>query len=522
MGWVTEYHYLLIAAQTASVDFISATDTPVLVNSQTPINPLAVELTPLITDAIVPGSVKFTWAGNTYYDREGSLYRAVSNLTNSGTLAGTIDYSSGKATLTQWAAGSNTLAVSSLLTLNGTVTAYWISFRTPGSPLYPGSLMVRATTATGASISGTADMNGVISGTEMEGSIDVESGVAHVVFGKWVLDASLTAEEKLEWWYVAPVAPATTVWRPTPVIPSTIKFDCVMYSFLPLDADILGVDTVRLPQDGRVAIYKPGNVLVIHDTQTTTLPNPLSAGQVVDLGRVRLAYAHVFDANGLKVLTEKYSANLDAGTMTFATPLDLTAYAQPLKCEHRIEDMALCSDVQITGQLSIVAPLSHAYTAGSALVSSALIIGDLQARYTNLFEQASWTSVWSDTLIGAAPTSSYNDTTYPLEVTDAATIQERWAIIFTSSSAFRCVGETVGQVAIGDIMTDFSPINPNTSTPYFTIRANGWGSGWATGNLIRFNTAAANYPVWMARTTLQGAPTAFTDNFRLQIRGDAN
>jgi hypothetical protein len=82
------------------------------------------------------------------------------------------------------------------------------------------------------------------------------------------------------------------------------------------------------------------------------------------------------------------------------------------------------------------------------------------------------------------------------------------------------VGKTVGQIATGDINTDLSPLNPATNQPYFNLNKLGWGTGWAAGNVLRFNTAAANYPVWLARTVLHGPATALNDSFQLQVRGD--
>ena len=46
------------------------------------------------------------------------------------------------------------------------------------------------------------------------------------------------------------------------------------------------------------------------------------------------------------------------------------------------------------------------------------------------------------------------------------------------------------------------------------------GSGWSAGNVIRFNTVGANYPVDIARTVLKSDPSILTDSFRLAIRGD--
>ena len=129
--------------------------------------------------------------------------------------------------------------------------------------------------------------------------------------------------------------------------------------------------------------------------------------------------------------------NLDSGVVTLSNPLDLTGYAEPLYVVHRIEDMSLVSDVEISGRLTLARPLSHAYDAADTYVSSALIIGDLWARYTGLFDQKSWTNVWSDYLIGDQSTAQYNDTVYPILVTNRGALQERWAVIFTSSSVGR-------------------------------------------------------------------------------------
>ena len=64
--------------------------------------------------------------------------------------------------------------------------------------------------------------------------------------------------------------------------------------------------------------------------------------------------------------------------------------------------MALISDTQINGVLSLTRPLTHEFPTGETRVSSALIIGDLQARAHTLFAQQTWTGEWQDSRIGAA------------------------------------------------------------------------------------------------------------------------
>ncbi len=188
--------------------------------------------------------------------------------------------------------------------------------------------------------------------------------------------------------------------------------------------------------------------------------------------------------------------------------------------EHRIEDMGLVSDTQINGVLTLTRPLTHDYPARESRVSSALIIGDLQARAHTLFAQQTWTGEWKDVRIGANTIAQYNETVYPVEVTNRGAIEERWALIFTNTNEFRVIGESVGQIAVGNTATDLAPVNPETHAPYFTLRAGGWGSGWAAGNVLRLSTAGANFPVWVARTTLQGPATQTSDSFQIQIRGD--
>lgn len=58
--------------------------------------------------------------------------------------------------------------------------------------------------------------------------------------------------------------------------------------------------------------------------------------------------------------------------------------------------------------------------------------------------------------------------------------------------------------------------------PYFSIAPAGWGSGWAAGNVVRLNTVAANFPVWVARTVLQGPAAVQNDQFTIGIRGDVD
>lgn len=490
-----------------------------------PAQPLVLDLLPTTGNSVVPSGLLFVLAGKTYYDRSGTLYHSIDPLTGAGTAAGTIDYAGGVATLTSWTGGTApALSIKALLTQIAALPLAVIHGRAPGSPLRPNTFFLQANRyRDGALVTGLADNNGNISTAAMHGTVDVTTGVFSVAFGAYVLDSALTSEDKAEPWYnVSNVDEDGYIWRPDEVIPGSVRFNCVVQSSLPLDPAIIKVNPVRLPMDGRVPVLRAGDTLVISDPQPYTLPSPLTAGQVVTLPRTDLDSVALYDANGLGVPASLFAADLAAGTVTMADPLDLSGYAEPLVAIHTVEDMAACLDAQITGRLTLSAPLSHAYTADQSLVSSALILGDAQARYEHLFAQNTWTSVWSDSLIGSAPTggAQYNDALYPIEVKNADAVTQRWRLSFTSSTAYQVVGETMGVIATGTTSADCAPINPATGLPYFTIRAAGFGSGWSTGNQLRFNTVAAGGPVWVARTVLSGPATQQDDRVRIGVRWD--
>jgi hypothetical protein len=177
--------------------------------------------------------------------------------------------------------------------------------------------------------------------------------------------------------------------------------------------------------------------------------------------------------------------------------------------------------VQITGQLGLSQPLTHAFPLNGTLVANAVIYGTLYARTSIPFDQQTWTNVWSDTLIGSSVAAQYNYVQYPIQVDNASCLQERWLVLFTSATVFNLIGEHVGQIVTSaSIGANLAPINPNTGTAYFTLLAAGWGSGWASGNALRFNTYGANAPTWIIEAIAQGAATSTDYTFCLEVRGD--
>lgn len=476
--------------------------------------PLAVDVAVRATAKIIPGSLRFTLGGLTFIDRNGTLYSDVSNETGAGIASGTIDYETGLAQITRWSApGGVSVAVSSGLGAVGQFAENGFRFRVPGSPLRPGSFYFQVTTDDGRLISATANDSGVLSGPEISGAVDQDSGVVRITLGRTVAAAGLENEP----WFDPDDVVAGQIFKPTFVIPSTLRYNAVVLSNLPLNADILGLDPVRLPMDGRVPIYRPADVVVIHNTKATALPNPVTAGQTYSAGRADLSEMWIEDSTGKRV-EGAYVADLDAGSVTIAADFTGAGLTQPLKIKHRIEDMALATDIQINGQITLASPLPRAYDDDSYL-SSALLFGDMAARATNVHDLLTFTS-WSDTP-GTQANAQYNNIDYPVEVLNNGAVTERWRINFTNTTGFQVIGENVGVIATGTTAEDCSPTNALTGLPYFVIRAAGWGSGWSAGNNLRFNTVSAAAPIWIARTILPGA-TLSGDSFSLQLRGDVD
>ncbi len=510
----------VVSAQWQAAGAADADETETL-----PLPPVQMDLTPGIIDAIVPGSVRFSFKGRTYVDRAGSIYTDLDPVTGAGTYAGAIDYGTGRATLSVWTGGgSNTVAIQSLLTRMFEPGIDAMYFRTPGSPLRAGAFTLRATTLDGEQVTATTDVSGNIEGDYIEGVVDWDTGTVSVRFGEYVVAAGNEGEP----WYNPDNVVGANVWKPMLMIPSTVFLGAVVFRSIPLSSVVVGLDPTRLPSDGRVPGFKAGQTLLIHHTKETSV-SP-TAGQVIDFGREVLSEVEVRDTDGVPVLSGWYTIDLEAGTLEFSDPLNLSAYTLPLVIRDTIEDRRLCAGVQITGDLELNAQLSRAFPVG-AMVSSALRLGeangslDLQARVESLFDLTTWNpNIWLDGLGSgqAAAGATYNDTDYPIEVTNADAITERWALVFTNATTYNVVGETVGVIVTGQSTTvDCAPLNPRTGQPYFLVRRQGFGGGWATNNAIRFNTVGGLAPVWFARCTLPGTPETEVDSFRYKTIGNA-
>jgi hypothetical protein len=464
----------------------------------------------------VPGSVRFVFRGRTYVDRNGTLVYDVDPLTNAGTIGGTYDYANCRAVVTDYAAGNNTVTIVSLLTRYVEPGISGAFFRAPGSPLVEGQFTIRATTLEGELLTGTADINGGITGDSMTGEVDWVSGMARLDFGEYLTAAGNEAEP----WYDADLIDSDgNIWRPLLVDAASVFFGVVVSRRIPVNPEIVGIDPVRLPSDGRVLGFNVGDVAFLTHTQVTQLTP--SAGAVTNLGRTNLAFAEIFDSDGEPIEGVWYTLDLAAGTVTWANPLNLSGYTMPVVIRDRIQHRSQMTDVQITGQITLAVPAPRAFPEGSVL-SSVLEYGDMQARVTNVFDQGTWGNVWQDVVDGDAAGGNYNTVNHPIVVENDSAVDERWAFVFQSTTSVLLLSETREAMGPFSIDTDIAPINPVSGKPYFTIAADGWGVGWSAGNVLRFNTISATRPTWAARVTLPGEITAEDDAVRINAYLNAN
>ncbi|MGL4673614.1 MAG: hypothetical protein ACRCXK_02010 [Wohlfahrtiimonas sp.] len=473
------------------------------------------KLTPTIQEYIVPNSVRFTFTGRKYYDVDGSIYADMDPITGSGSFAGLINYQNGEVTLLNWNNGaSNRVTVSSLLTMLNYLPISGMEWIIPAAPIRPGSLMIRATRIDGVRLEAIVGENGEVKAASMEARTDNRTGITSVNFGAWV---NVEGNEEEEWFDPQNIVNGK-IWQPYLVMIDTIKYNVVATSFSPIAPEILGISLVRIPTDGRVPVLRLGDLVVLHETIDQVFPLDVPNDHVVSFSVQLVTDLYVKDQDGKTVDCKKFEFNKINGEIKIIDN-DFSGYKQPLIGYALIEEENVVTDVQINGHVALRKPIRHKFTK-NALLSGVVFLGDMQARYNTLFEQSVWkTDEWSDIPSGR-PNWRYNDTDYPIKVTNADTAQERWALLFDNPTTFKIYGENLGYVGVGSIGSDCKPINPNTSAPYFELLAAGWGKGgMSPGNVLRFNTIAANKPIWMTRSVIPSDDTGAGDSFEFRFRG---
>lgn len=458
---------------------------------------IEIDLLPNHAEVVAPASVNVRWGQHRYFDKLNAIYTDLNPATGTAVLAGSIDYKNGKIVLKKWrwTNGAAPVITSLATSVEGNPVDA-VTFRTPASPIRPESLQLTATALDDTAVTAIAGTSGELTAAHIKGSVDAEYGVVTARFGQLVTAAG----KENEAWYSADAVDANgKIWQPTHVFAESITYNAVAYSYLPIDSSVVKINTVRLPQDGRVPIFRRGDTILISNAQDKDLGSAHTGGQTVQLGRTGLDRICITDASDKPVNAQLWDYDLDAGSITWKTPLDLSAYKMPLKAKHVQEERNRILKADIDGTLSLIFPTKRAYPLSDTYVSSVLIGGDLQVRVSIPFTQRNWDAVWRDEPNGEQLLNKLNLKDYPMVLTDDGAIKERWMIKFTSGSQFELYGETLGFVVKTDTLTDLAPINPATKKPYFKIPKQAFGDNatWAMQDVIRFNTWGTLLPVWV-------------------------
>lgn len=481
---------------------------------------IEIDLLPKFAEVVAPSSLNLNWGGRTYFDKLGTIYTNLNTSNGSASVAGTMDYGTGRVILKDWdwSDGAAPVIVSLATSIDGNPVDA-VTFRTPSSPIRPGSMQVRATAVDGTKVNGKANFGGVIATPNMTGKVDAEYGVTDLQFGAMVTAAG----NEEEYWYTAEAVVDGMIWQPKHVFAETITYNADAYSYLPIDSTIVKIDTVRLPQDGRIPIFRRGDTIIIGNRLTDDIGSAHTGGQTVQLSRANVDRICVTDADDKPVNAELWDYDLDAGSITWKTPLDLSSYKMPLSIMHAQEERNRILKADIDGTLTLIFPTKRDYALADTYVSSVLICGDLQVRVSVPFTQRNWNNVWQDTPVGEQLLNKLNLTDYPMVLTDDGAIKERWMIKMTGTSNFELYGETLGFVMRGDTLTDLAPIRPATGKPYFTIPKEAFGADapWASQDIIRFNTWGTLLPTWVlcAVQPSDAAPVGI-DGFTQCLYGD--
>lgn len=425
----------------------------------------------------ISGTVRQTSSGNTltFFERDGSIYI---NLITGDVRAGIVDYNAGTITLESDFTNDLWVAIVANTDLNITSTSFLLNVDEPVLTTF----YVQVLTVGGQTLSGSSDGSGVITG----------SGVSGTIVNNFV---TLTFTQSVQL--------------------NTLSYDITETVRSLPPADIYGLNPIRIPNGGVVDIFKVWGTVSIQHSQYQAVTSP-TVGQTFTI-RANARFVDITDKDGKSLWTPNdanYTVDLAGGLVTINS--DFTGFTAPFVLTDSIGELGLVTGFD-DDSVTLASDLTQQYPK-DASVASVQILDDLQARVGKVRDMTAWDGNWD--VDGDPANGNLNTVDHPIEVDNSAAVNEDWALIFTTDTAFRCIGRRVGQVGTGDTLNDFAPINTVTNKPYFTIRKEAFGGGWSAGEAIRFATYASSKPVMAVRTVQAGHSQITTDRAVLSFRGN--
>lgn len=157
----------------------------------------------------------------------------------------------------------------------------------------------------------------------------------------------------------------------------------------------------------------------------------------------------------------------------------------------------------------LAAPLANSYGTANTLVSGVL-------------QQASAVGIGASFALSSVGGNFDSATVGNWVVHNRGAIDEHWTLVFNGPTSFTVSGMSVGTLPqAGSTTADFSPSNPATGSPYFTIKASGWSGSFQSGEQATFDSVPAAVPIWYRRHVPAGTFSLANDYASLAIHGES-
>jgi hypothetical protein len=91
---------------------------------------------------------------------------------------------------------------------------------------------------------------------------------------------------------------------------------------------------------------------------------------------------------------------------------------------------------------------------------------------------------------------------------------------FTSATNFTASGAKAGSLGTGTISSTFAPVNPNTSSAYFSIPASAWSGTFQSGDIVVLRTVPAIVPVFYVQQVPALSPAFSGNSFTMIFAGE--
>ncbi|WP_440053378.1 hypothetical protein ACSLBF_10555 [Pseudoalteromonas sp. T1lg65] len=432
------------------------------------------------TETVVKGTVKLRKLGSSQIVTDDGNGRFI----HSGYVIATIDYDTGVITEVESIDYSGTVEeeLGALIQLKP-LSIRELDFTLPSQSFARDSVYIRAKSVSGTEFSASSDANGTITGTNISGSVS-SSGTVSLTFAVDMVQESITYD-----------------------------YDELIVINVPSPPG--GISRHLLPEGGFVPIFHEFNLVCVQDRERSQHAS-LSSGQQISVS-ANANWVDIVDNNNLSLYSandDNYSYDKSTGKVTIKS--DISGFSGPFIITVVHSELVLVDAIE-GDKLRILSPLQKTYPVG-ATVSSVYVLGDLQATTLNERTLSAWQNDFGAT--GSPASSAINVIQYPIELSNIGCIAQRWALVFTTATEFKVIGEHVGVVYQGSINLDCSPINPFSEAPYFFIQKEAFGVGLNPGECFLFETTAASKPIMLTRSVSPGHTDVIFDSSTMAFRGN--